>query len=76
MEVGAVEWNAATSTSTTTGLQYLRARYYDMATGRLVSRDPLAGIVGLPLSQNAYLYVLNNPANLLDPSGLCVFGAP
>jgi RHS repeat-associated protein len=23
-----------------TGLQYLRARYYDMETGRLISRDP------------------------------------
>jgi uncharacterized protein RhaS with RHS repeats len=45
-----------------TGLQYLRARYYDPATGRFLSQDPL------PLLQR-YPYVGNNPANLFDPSG-------
>jgi RHS repeat-associated protein len=59
-----------------TGLQYLRARYYDPEAGRFLSRDPLSGIVGLPSSQNRYPYVLSSPINLLDPSGLCVFGAP
>jgi RHS repeat-associated protein len=46
------------------GLQYLRARYYDAATGRFVGRDPL------PLMQR-YAYVGGNPVNLVDPSGLC-----
>jgi RHS repeat-associated protein len=59
-----------------TGLQYLRARYYDVKTGRFASRDPLSGIMGLPPSQNRFPYVMNAPTNLLDPSGLCVFGAP
>jgi RHS repeat-associated protein len=59
-----------------TGLQYLRARYYDTATGRFVGRDPLEGIVGLPASQNRYGYVLSNPTNLLDPSGLCAGPLP
>jgi len=53
-----------------TGLQYLRARYYDMATGRFVSKDPLAGTSTFPLSQNRYNYVINSPLNLVDPSGL------
>jgi len=57
-----------------TGLEYLRARYYDSATGRFMSKDPYLGIVDLPSSQNAYPYVLDNPVNLLDPSGRCVFG--
>ena len=59
-----------------TGLQYLRARYYDVATGRFSNMDPLAGIAGLPLSQNRYTYVLNNPTNLTDPSGLCIGPVP
>ncbi|MBI5284528.1 MAG: hypothetical protein HY874_05480 [Chloroflexi bacterium] len=37
-----------------TGLQYLRARYYDAATGRFASRDPL------PLVQR-YGYVAGVP---------------
>jgi RHS repeat-associated protein len=45
------------------GLQYLRARYYDAATGRFASRDPL------PLMQR-YGYVWSNPTNLVDPYGL------
>jgi RHS repeat-associated protein len=59
-----------------TGLQYLRARYYDTANGRFIGRDPLSGVVGLPISQNRYSYVLDNPTNLLDPSGLCVDPLP
>ena len=43
------------------GLEYLRARYYDSATGRFLSRDPLGG---------GYPYAGGNPANMLDPTGL------
>jgi RHS repeat-associated protein len=46
------------------GLEYLRARYYDGATGRFVGRDPL------PLMQR-YAYVGGNPVNFTDPLGLC-----
>lgn len=49
------------------GMYYLRARYYDPATGRFLGRDPLN--IG-----NRYSYVGNNPANLVDPSGFASEG--
>jgi RHS repeat-associated protein len=52
-----------------TGLVYLRARWYDSATGRFTSRDPFQGFVGLPQTQHPYVYALNNPVNHTDPSG-------
>ena len=48
---------------------YLRARYYDPAAGRFVSRDPFAGFLERPLSLNDYLYGEGNPINAIDPSG-------
>ena len=51
------------------GLDYLRARYYDPATGRFVSRDAFPGSAAQPLSLNKYLYALANPVNRTDPSG-------
>ncbi|BAZ50329.1 YD repeat protein [Nostoc sp. NIES-4103] len=48
---------------------YLRARYYDPATGRFVSRDSFAGFNDRPLSLNDYLYVEGNSVNAIDPSG-------
>ena len=52
-----------------TGLYYLRARFYDPALGRFLSRDPVAGTETQPSSLNRYAYVLNNPVNFADPSG-------
>lgn len=49
-----------------TGLYYNRARYYDPATARFLSEDPI-GFLG---SKNFYKYVANNPLNATDPSGL------
>ncbi len=54
-----------------TGLVFLRARSYDLATGRFLQRDPLVGSVGLPLSLNRYAYALSNPVTLTDPTGKC-----
>ena len=51
------------------GLLYLRARWYDPATRRLLTRDPFPGLAALPQKQHAYVYVANNPINLTDPSG-------
>jgi RHS repeat-associated protein len=52
-----------------TGLIYLRARWYDPATGRFTTRDPFPGFVALPQTLHPYVYVNNNPVNLTDPSG-------
>ena len=53
-------------TSSDTGLIYLRARVYDPATAQFLMVDPLAAITGAP-----YNYAGDNPANYVDPSGLC-----
>ena len=53
-------------TDAETGFVYLRARYYDPATGQFLSRDPLVSQTGEP-----YGYVGGNPLNDSDPSGLC-----
>lgn len=54
---------------TATGLYYVRARWYDAATARFVSQDP----IGLAGGMNTYAYVGNDPVNRRDPSGL-MFG--
>ncbi len=43
------------------GLLYLRARWYDPATGRFLTRDPYPGLAVLPATQHSYVYVGNNP---------------
>lgn len=50
-----------------TGLYYYRARYYDPATGRFLSQDPLGFRAG---DTNLQRYVGNSPTNFTDPSGL------
>lgn len=49
------------------GLYYLRARYYDPALGRFISRDLLHTSLS---ARNAYAYVDNNPVNATDTQGL------
>ncbi|HLF77753.1 MAG TPA: RHS repeat-associated core domain-containing protein [Dehalococcoidia bacterium] len=51
-----------------TGLEYLRARYYDMETGRFVSKDPM---LERP-EWNGHPYAMANSSvtNYSDPSGL------
>jgi RHS repeat-associated protein len=49
-----------------TGLYFNRARYFDPATGRWLSEDPIR-FFG---DKNFYRYSLNNPVNYSDPSGL------
>ncbi|WP_281278834.1 RHS repeat-associated core domain-containing protein, partial [Paenibacillus kobensis] len=57
----------------TTGLQYLRARWYDPSMGRFINEDTYEGDITNPLSQNLYTYVHNNPLRYTDPSGHCVW---
>ena len=47
------------------GLYYLQARYYDPTTGQFLTRDLMVGSTRLP-----YAYVLGNPLNATDPTGL------
>jgi len=52
-----------------TGLLYYGGRYYDAKLARFITPDPFVAAPGNPQSLNRYAYVLNNPVNLVDPSG-------
>jgi RHS repeat-associated protein len=52
-----------------TGLQYLRARYYEPESGTFLTRDSYLGDITQPLSLNRYAYAMNNPLMYTDPSG-------
>lgn len=56
-------------TDSSTGLQYLRARYYDSSQGRFTTKDTLLGSTEKPITRNLYTYCGNNPLNITDPSG-------
>ena len=51
------------------GLYYLRARYYNPATGRFLSKDPEDGKSGDPKTLHKYLYAGGDPVNAWDPTG-------
>ncbi|MCG6927686.1 MAG: RHS repeat-associated core domain-containing protein [Acidobacteria bacterium] len=54
------EWDPETT------LYFYRARYYDPKVGRFISEDLIRNEGGI----NFYAYVLGNPANAADPTGL------
>ena len=63
-------------TDATTGLLYMRNRWYSPSVQRFISRDP----IGLRGGANLYAYVGNRPTDAIDPYGLdattaTVFGA-
>ena len=51
------------------GQQYLRARFYDPASGTFYRLDPFAGNLTDPQSLHKYLYAHGNPVAFSDPSG-------
>jgi RHS repeat-associated protein len=51
------------------GLYYLRARYYNPATDRFLSRDPKEGKPTIPRTLHKYLYASADPVNRVDPRG-------
>ena len=53
-----------------TGNDYAMARYYPNRLGRFSSTDPLSGNINNPQSLNHYAYSLNDPINLMDPTGM------
>ncbi len=62
------EWDA-------TGLEYLRARYYDPATGRFTAADTVQPNAPGTQGWNLYAYVANNPTTWTDPTGHVAAGA-
>ena len=54
------------------GLDFAQARYFVSTAGRFSTPDPLlsSGRTGNPQTWNRFTYVLGNPLNLTDPSGL------
>ncbi len=52
-----------------TGLQYLRARYYNPSVGRFNRLDPYQGNLYDPQSLHKYLYCHADPVNEWDPTG-------
>jgi len=57
------EWTSSS------GQQYLRARFYDPASGTFNRLDPFAGNLNDPQSLHKYLYVHGNPVMFVDSSG-------
>jgi RHS repeat-associated protein len=55
------------------GLYYLRARYYNPATGRFMSRDPLDGSGFDPKTLHKYLYAGGDPIDGIDPTGRAAY---
>ena len=52
-----------------TGTIYLRARYYNLYTGRFITEDSVWGEANDPLILNLYTYCTNNPITFNDPTG-------
>ncbi len=53
----------------TVGLIHMNGRIYDPTLGRFMSADPYIQAPGMTLSYNRYVYVMNDPFVLTDPSG-------
>jgi RHS repeat-associated protein len=57
----------------TLGLYYLRARYYNPATGRFLVMDPYEGRILDPATLHKYVYAGSDPINGSDPTGRDAF---
>ena len=53
-------------TDVSTGLIYMRARWYDPTTGQFLSTDPAAAA-----TNEIYAFADDDPINAIDPTGLC-----
>jgi len=50
-------------------LYHLRARYYNVLTGRFETMDPYQGDIQQPPTLHRYAFTANNPVNFVDPTG-------
>jgi RHS repeat-associated protein len=57
-----------------TGLQYLRARYYQPTTASFAQQDTYLGDVSNPATLNRFSYCVADPVNYRDPSGMTPIG--
>lgn len=56
------------------GLYYMRARYYQPDTARFLSREPFPGRATDPRTFHPYQYAFDNPLSFSDPTGLFAIG--
>ena len=56
-------------TDTSSGLQYMNARFYQPSTGRFLTQDTYSGSPYDPWTQHLYSYCGNNPTSMVDPTG-------
>jgi len=56
----------------------MHARHFNLHLGRFLSTDPIGGSIGSSQSWNRYSYVLGNPINATDPTGMLTnqYGGP
>ncbi|MBU1737104.1 MAG: chitobiase/beta-hexosaminidase C-terminal domain-containing protein [Proteobacteria bacterium] len=52
-----------------TGMQFMRARFYDPDTRRFMSKDPVKGDMKDSQTLNQYSYAKGNPITYIDPDG-------
>lgn len=57
----------------TTGMVYLRARYYAPGVGRFISKDSWDGSTNQPMTFNLWNYSNANPVNHTDPDGNSIY---
>ncbi|HVV01963.1 MAG TPA: RHS repeat-associated core domain-containing protein, partial [Verrucomicrobiae bacterium] len=46
-----------------------RARWYDVSSGRFFTMDAYQGDIENPAGLHKYMYVWDNPVNMVDPTG-------
>jgi len=54
------------------GLVKVGVRWYDPVVGRFLQQDPWLGDIYVPLTLNAYGYCVNDPLQVVDPSGTAI----
>ena len=58
---------------TALGMYYLNSRFYDPVVGRFINWDGLVSTGQGALGYNMFAYCLNNPVNMIDPTGYVGF---